>query len=72
MLFRSRLHLQPFDYDGEVYIGPSEEDAPVILTQEKDEEEGEEEEGEEEDDGENEGNQVDGEKLNPRGDVFCE
>ncbi|XP_036431437.1 LOW QUALITY PROTEIN: epidermal growth factor-like protein 6 [Colossoma macropomum] len=64
-----RLRLQPFDYDGEVYIGPSEEDAPVFPSQEKDEEE-EEEEEEEEDDGENEGNQVDGEKLNPRGDVF--
>ncbi|KAL7881197.1 hypothetical protein AOLI_G00080450 [Acnodon oligacanthus] len=64
-----RLHLQPFDYDGEVYIGPSEEDNPVFPTQEKEEEQ-EEEEEEEEEDGENEGNRVDGEKLNPRGDVF--
>lgn len=57
-----RLHLQPFDYDGEVYIGPPEE-TPAIPEEEEEEEE------EEEDDT---GNQLEGEELNARGDVFCE
>lgn len=55
-----RLHLQPFDYEGEVYIGAPEE-TPRIPE--------EEEEEEEEDDTEN---QLEGEELNPRGDVFYE
>ncbi|XP_072542812.1 epidermal growth factor-like protein 6 isoform X2 [Salminus brasiliensis] len=59
-----RLRLQPFDYEGEVYIGPSEEDSPAFPTKNQEEEE------EDEGDSENEGNRVDGEKLNPRGDVF--
>lgn len=53
-----KLRLQPFDYDGDVYIGPGQEVTPPIPT------------GEDED--EEEGNGVDGERLNPRGDVFCE
>uniref|UniRef100_W5K2C2 EGF-like-domain, multiple 6 n=1 Tax=Astyanax mexicanus TaxID=7994 RepID=W5K2C2_ASTMX len=60
-----RLHLQPFDYDGEVYIGSPAENAPAFPTENEEEEE-EEEEGE----GENDGNRVEGEKLNTRGDVF--
>lgn len=59
-----RIHLQPFDYDGEVYVGSPEEERESFPTEEEEEEEG----GQSED----EGNQVDGEKLNPRGDVFCE
>ncbi|XP_059356693.1 epidermal growth factor-like protein 6 isoform X1 [Carassius carassius] len=55
------LRLQPFDYEGEVYIGPPEQ-KPVFPEEEKftDEEE-------EEDDT---GNQLEDEELNPRGDAF--
>lgn len=53
-----RIHQQPFDYDGEVYIGVKTEAGPQ-------DEFAEEEEEEEED--EDEDNQ-----LNPRGDVFSE
>ncbi|KAB5576655.1 hypothetical protein PHYPO_G00200190 [Pangasianodon hypophthalmus] len=60
-----KVHLQPFDYDGDVYIGPRQEVTPLIATGEEEELEEEEEEEEEE-----EGNGVDGERLNPRGDVF--
>ncbi|XP_030283474.1 epidermal growth factor-like protein 6 isoform X1 [Sparus aurata] len=51
-----RLHQQPFDYDGEVYIGTQTERRPEEEFPEEEEEEEEEEEG---DNG-----------LNPRGDVF--
>ncbi|XP_073701259.1 epidermal growth factor-like protein 6 [Garra rufa] len=61
-----RLHLQPFDYDGEVYVGPPEQ-KPVFPGEEKFYDE--EEEEEEEDDT---GNQLEGEELNPRGDAFCD
>ncbi|XP_060731603.1 epidermal growth factor-like protein 6 isoform X2 [Tachysurus vachellii] len=54
-----KLHLQPFDYDGDIYIGPGEEVTSLIPTKEEEEEEEEEE-----------GNGVDTERLNPRGDVF--
>ncbi|GAA6071627.1 epidermal growth factor-like protein 6, partial [Tachysurus ichikawai] len=54
-----KLHLQPFDYDGDLYIGPGEEVTSLIPTKEEEEEEEEEE-----------GNGVDTERLNPRGDVF--
>ncbi|XP_059198164.1 epidermal growth factor-like protein 6 isoform X2 [Centropristis striata] len=50
---------QPFDYDGEVYIGPQTEQTQVDVFPE--EEEGEEEEEEEE---------TEDNLLNPRGDVF--
>ncbi|XP_067300813.1 epidermal growth factor-like protein 6 isoform X2 [Pseudorasbora parva] len=50
-----RIPMQPFDYDGEVYIGPAE-DKPA--PEEEDEEE------------EEEGNQLEDEELNPRGDAF--
>ncbi|KAJ8255734.1 hypothetical protein COCON_G00195980 [Conger conger] len=50
-----RLRLQPFDYDGEVYIGNTEEEHGNFSEEE-------EEEGEE--------NQVENEDLSPRGDVF--
>ncbi|XP_062862107.1 epidermal growth factor-like protein 6 [Trichomycterus rosablanca] len=56
-----KLHLQPFDYDGEVYIGPEE---PQILT------EGELEEEQDRGVGGEEKNGVNSEKLKPRGDVF--
>uniref|UniRef100_A0A8C2C509 EGF-like-domain, multiple 6 n=1 Tax=Cyprinus carpio TaxID=7962 RepID=A0A8C2C509_CYPCA len=61
-----RLRLQPFDYEGEVYIGPPEQ-KPVFPEEKFYDEEDEEEE--EEDDT---GNQLEGEELNPRGDAFCE
>ncbi|XP_050975832.1 epidermal growth factor-like protein 6 isoform X2 [Labeo rohita] len=61
-----RHHLQPFDYDGEVYVGPPEK-TPVFPGEEKFYDEEEEEEEEEEDDT---GNQLEGEELNPRGDAF--
>ena len=50
-----RLHQQPFDYDGEVYIGTQTDQRPEDEFPEEEEEE----EEEEEDNG-----------LNPRGDVF--
>ncbi|TTK00925.1 Epidermal growth factor-like protein 6 [Bagarius yarrelli] len=55
----SKLHLQPFDYDGDVYIGPREEVTSLIPTREKVEEEENEQE-----------NGVNAERLKPRGDVF--
>ncbi|KAL0185062.1 hypothetical protein M9458_020758, partial [Cirrhinus mrigala] len=61
-----RHHLQPFDYEGEVYVGPPEK-TPVFPGEEKFYDEEEEEEEEEEDDT---GNQLEGEELNPRGDAF--
>ncbi|XP_052462978.1 epidermal growth factor-like protein 6 isoform X1 [Carassius gibelio] len=61
-----RLHLQPFDYDSEVYISPSEQ-TPEFPEEEKFYDEEDEEEEEEEDDT---GNQLEGEELNPRGDAF--
>ncbi|KAK9968907.1 hypothetical protein ABG768_027129 [Culter alburnus] len=45
-----RLHLQPFDYEGEVYIGPAE-DTPAVPEEEKFYDEEEEEEEEEDDTG---------------------
>lgn len=56
-----RLHLQPFDYDGEVYIGAPRE-TPVFPEEEEAEEE-------EEEDTEN---QLEDEELNSRGDVFSQ
>ncbi|KAJ8378349.1 hypothetical protein AAFF_G00243690 [Aldrovandia affinis] len=53
-----RIRLQPFDYDGEVYIGNPEEEQSNIP--EKEEEGGE----------ENQENQVENGALSPRGDVF--
>ncbi|XP_037344966.1 epidermal growth factor-like protein 6 isoform X1 [Pungitius pungitius] len=50
------IHQQPFDYDGEVYIGPGTDQGQVDEIPEEDQEEEKEEE---------ENNQ-----LNPRGDVF--
>lgn len=61
-----RFRLQPYDYDGGVYIGPPEQ-KPVFPEEKVYDEEDEEEE--EEDDT---GNQLEGEELNPRGDAFCE
>ncbi len=58
-----RFHLQPYDYDGEVYIGPPEQ-KPVFPEEEK--------VYDEEDEEEDTGNQLEGEELNPRGDAFCE
>uniref|UniRef100_A0A7N6A4T3 EGF-like-domain, multiple 6 n=1 Tax=Anabas testudineus TaxID=64144 RepID=A0A7N6A4T3_ANATE len=46
---------QPFDYDGEVYIGTQTEERPEAEFNEEEEEEEEEEDN----------------QLNPRGDVFC-
>uniref|UniRef100_A0A8C2FX35 EGF-like-domain, multiple 6 n=1 Tax=Cyprinus carpio TaxID=7962 RepID=A0A8C2FX35_CYPCA len=60
-----RLHLQPFDYDSEVYISPSEQ-TPVFPEEEKFYDEEDEEEEEEDDTG----NQLEGEDLNPRGDII--
>lgn len=60
-----RLRLQPYDYDGEVYIGPPEQ-KPVFPEEEKFYDEEDEEEEEEDDTG----NQLEGEELNPRGDAF--
>ncbi|XP_076858070.1 epidermal growth factor-like protein 6 isoform X2 [Brachyhypopomus gauderio] len=51
-----RFHLQPFDYDGEVYVGPPEEETPA-FPMEHDEEDGG------EGNGENEGNHVDDESI---------
>lgn len=51
------IHQQPFDYDGEVYIGPGTDQGQVDEIPEEEEEEEEKEE--------EENNQ-----LNPRGDVF--
>ncbi|XP_052004456.1 epidermal growth factor-like protein 6 [Xyrauchen texanus] len=56
-----RHHMQPFDYDGEVYVGPSEE-TPVFPEKERDYDE-------EEEEGEDTGNQLEDEELNAR-DVF--
>ncbi|KAG5833186.1 hypothetical protein ANANG_G00273200 [Anguilla anguilla] len=53
-----RIRLQPFDYDGDVYIGNAEEGRSNFS----------EEEEEEEEDGEE--NNVENEELSPRGDVF--
>lgn len=54
-----RFRQQPFDYDGEIYVGPPEQ----TTTLPEEEEEEEEEEDEEDDTGN---------LLNPRGDAFCE
>ncbi|XP_051564369.1 epidermal growth factor-like protein 6 [Myxocyprinus asiaticus] len=59
-----RHHMQPFDYDGEVYIGPSDE-TPLFSEEKKFYNEEDEEE-----EGEDTGNQLEGEELNARGDVF--
>ncbi|XP_073767914.1 epidermal growth factor-like protein 6 isoform X2 [Danio rerio] len=56
-----RQHLQPFDYDGEVYIGAPQE-TPVFPEEEEVEEE-------EEEDTEN---QLEDEELTSRGDVFSQ
>ncbi|XP_034417561.1 epidermal growth factor-like protein 6 isoform X2 [Cyclopterus lumpus] len=53
-----KIHQQPFDYDGEVYVGPRTEQRQVEEFPEEKEEEEEEEEEEEDN------------QLNPRGDVF--
>ncbi|KAG7467578.1 hypothetical protein MATL_G00155240 [Megalops atlanticus] len=58
-----QIHLQPFDYDGEVYIGNPGEDQTNVV-----EEEGEEEE--EEGGQDKRENQVASEDQSPRGDVF--
>lgn len=50
-----RVRQQPFDYDGEVYIGAETEGIPDELPVEEEEEEEEDEEDN---------------QLNPRGDVF--
>lgn len=55
-----KLRLQPFDYDGEVYIGLREEGPPTEGVEPRKQEEG----------GAIERNHVNGVKLKPRGDVF--
>ncbi|KAK1797930.1 hypothetical protein P4O66_007981, partial [Electrophorus voltai] len=59
-----RFRLQPFDYDGEVYVGLPVEGTPAFPVED------EEEFGEEKRDGGGGENQVEGEELNHRGDVF--
>ncbi|XP_030643078.1 epidermal growth factor-like protein 6 [Chanos chanos] len=65
-----RIRLQPFDYDGEVYIGSPEEETLVFPQEEEETDIPEETEDEDEGGEENEENQVEDEELNPRGDVF--
>uniref|UniRef100_A0A8C9QXS3 EGF-like-domain, multiple 6 n=1 Tax=Scleropages formosus TaxID=113540 RepID=A0A8C9QXS3_SCLFO len=79
----TKVRLQPFDYDGGIYVGnPKETEAQDNLPveeeeeedEEEDEEEGDEEEDEEEDEDEgaqeNQENQIKSMESSPRGDVF--
>ncbi|XP_036401766.1 epidermal growth factor-like protein 6 isoform X1 [Megalops cyprinoides] len=59
-----RVRLQPFDYEGEVYVGnPGAEEEQDNFEEQEEEDEQEEEE-------DNQENQVDDEELSRRGDVF--